>query len=130
MVGGLSVTQEVFPQNFLFLPTFLSSRILATILHYPLSASSYCLTLTISMREEHCAIHTPWMGSPFPIVHAEWFLVFWSFKIMLCCVEKDYFKLNSNHFSFNNILPTMKRNYLMIPNQWLSQTVTQMRRNG
>ena len=30
-----------------------------------------------------CGIHTPCMGSPFPAVHAEQSLVFWSFRIML-----------------------------------------------
>ena len=39
-----------------------------------------------------CGINTSSMGSPFPIVHAEWCLVFQSFRIMLCCVEKDCFK--------------------------------------
>ena len=49
-------------------------------------------------------IHTPRMGSPFPIVHAEWSLVFWSIRIMLCCVEKDYFKLNNNSSTHNEAI--------------------------
>ena len=40
------------------------------------------------------------MGYPFPIVHVEWSLVFWSFRIIFCRVEKDRFKLNDNN---NNV---------------------------
>ena len=44
-----------------------------------------------------CGILTSCMGSPFPIVNAEWSHVFWSFRIMLCRVEKDCFKLTNNN---------------------------------
>ena len=49
-----------------------------------------------------CGMHTPCMGSLFPIVHAEWSHVSWSFRIMLCCAEKDSFKLNND----NNLIQT------------------------
>ena len=50
------------------------------------SASSPCFTLAVPMRGVSCVhvIHTSCMGSPFPIVHAEWSRVF---------VENDCFKL-------------------------------------
>ena len=41
------------------------------------------------------------MRSPSPIVYAEWSLVFLSFRIMLCFVEKDCFKLNNNNHLIN-----------------------------
>ena len=34
---------------------------------------------------------------PFPMVYAVWSLVFWSFRIMLCYLEKNCFKLNNNN---------------------------------
>ena len=44
------------------------------------------------------------MGSPFPKLHAEWSLVCWSFRIMLCCLEKDCFKLTKIIIIFRLII--------------------------
>ena len=43
------------------------------------------------------------------LLHADWSLVFWSFRIMLCPVEKDCFKLTNNNN--NNKLKTMIVSY-------------------
>ena len=37
---------------------------------------SSCFTLTVPMRNVYCLIHTSCMGSPFPVVHDRWSLVF------------------------------------------------------
>ena len=69
---------------FSFAPTFLSSRFLTTL------ASSLCLSLLLASKVKCCSrcshargilcgIRISCMGSPFPIVHAEWSLVFESF---------------------------------------------------
>ena len=87
---------ELFP----FVPTFPSSRFST---YYSLSLF-LCLFLPLASpllfpcaRYILCGIHTPYMESPFPIVLAEWSLVFWSFKIMLFRVEKDFFKITNNN---------------------------------
>ena len=61
-------------------------------------------------------------GFSFPIVHAEWSHVFWSFRMILRCVEKYCFKLNNNNnsvFSTERLplwLPSHKGSNLCIAN--------------
>ena len=60
-------------------PTFLSSIFNYSITMVLVSAySSSSFILAVFMREVLCGIHILCMGSPFPIVHAKWSLVFWS----------------------------------------------------
>ena len=68
---------------FPFVPTFLSFRFLTTLALF-LSASSSCSLFP-------CARYPVWDTHPVHgilIVHADWSLIFLSFRIMLCCVEK------------------------------------------
>ena len=133
MVRSLALVRSCL-RRFLFVPTFLSSRFIATPLHY----SCVCFFLLLHLRCFHargilCEIHTLCIGSPFflnifltcsvpleirinffittsttrdlpfPILHAEWSLVFWYFRIMLCRVEEDCFKLtNNNHYNITS----------------------------
>ena len=74
---------------FHFVPTFLSSRFLTTLLLYSCVYFFLFVNLYCSYAQGIlCEIHTSCMGSPL-IVHAQLSLVFWLLRIMLCCVEND-----------------------------------------
>ena len=88
---------EPFP----FVSTFLSSRFHTTLLHY----FCVCFFLLLHSWCSHargilCEDHTP-----FPIAHAKW-----SFKIMLCRIKKDCFKLTIK----NNITRRIGPNYVSL----------------
>ena len=83
IVRSLALVRSCFGL-FPFVPTFLSYRFLTTLTFF-LSVSSSCFTLADPMREVYSVgIYTPCMGPPFPVVRADWSLVFRSFWIMLC----------------------------------------------
>ena len=72
---------------------------------------NYYYCVSFSLQFHYCyshtrgilfGIHSSCMGFPFAIVHAEWSLVFWSFRIMLCRVEKNFKLTNKN--SNNNLI--------------------------
>ena len=58
---------------------------------------NWCLALCMKIAISNVEVRITHKMAQFPIVHAEWSLVFWSFRIMLCRVEKDCFKLNNDN---------------------------------